>query len=111
MARLTIYNDLVSGTPEKIGSLRQTLEKGFNVAYPEFDLDYSGWMIPEGVMKNTPFWIVDDTKIGQLSEVLDKFLNINSTFHARIYVKDEQETIDHIGRTQWDVTYKAVYDR
>ena len=106
-ARVTIYCD----KEINLQTFRKDVEREFKKHYPEITMNFGGYMIPDGVMQNTPFWFINVDDIKRMSEILNESLKMNEDFHATIYTKYNSHSFDHIGRETFDVGYKPVYQK
>ena len=107
-ARVAIYSEV---EPESLDYFRVGIEKGFKKAYPDISIEYGGYMIPDGIMKNVPFWFISVDDIKPMAEALKTFLELNPYCHASIYTKYTLASHDHLGRKSEEVGYNSVYQR
>lgn len=110
MARVTLFNSTREYSEADIEASRSLGQSYLNTF--QVNAEYGGYMIPEGVMKNTPFWIVDDEDIDititALSEAV--FGRANPGYVFQVFKKEDLNYIDHLGRESWSVTHPAIYD-
>lgn len=110
MARVMLYNHSREYSDSDFEESRELGQKYLDMFMVE--AVYGGFMIAEGVMKNTPFWIIDDNLINLTITAFREAIasSLVEGYAYQIFKKEDLNYRDHLDRETWSVAHRVAYD-
>ena len=107
MAKVTVF-DLHRPYDEKDLEAAKALGERIIKNY-KLSAQYAGYMVPDKVLKTTPFWIFPDRNIDEVISCFKEALGSNPNLRFMVTKKTSLEYVDHLNRLTWEISDKIVF--